>query len=108
MERLGAAVLITRGAAGMSLFQPGREVMHIVAQARQVFDVTGAGDTVAATVTVALAGGASLEQSARLASRAAGVIVSRLGTAAVRRDDLMVDDCLSSAHPPVSPPQVIG
>jgi D-glycero-beta-D-manno-heptose-7-phosphate kinase len=83
-----SGVLLTRGAEGMSLFQRGRDPVHIPAQAREVFDVTGAGDTVAATVAVALAAGANAEQAARLASRAAGVIVGRLGTCAIRLEEL--------------------
>jgi rfaE bifunctional protein kinase chain/domain len=83
-----ASVLLTRGAAGMSLFGRGGDPVHIPAQAREVFDVTGAGDTVAATVAVALAAGANAEQAARLASRAAGVIVGRLGTCAIRLEEL--------------------
>ena len=84
----GAAVLLTRGAAGMSLFQPGAEPVHVAAQAREVYDVTGAGDTVAATLAVALAAGAAPLQAAQLASRAAGVVVGRVGTTAVRLDEL--------------------
>jgi D-glycero-beta-D-manno-heptose-7-phosphate kinase len=82
-------VLITRGAAGMSLFQVGREPIHIPAQAREVFDVTGAGDTVVSTLAMALAAGADLEQGARLASQAAAIIVGRVGTTAVRLEELL-------------------
>ncbi len=85
----GSSVLLTRGAAGMSLFERGSDPVHIPAQAREVFDVTGAGDTVAATVAVALAAEASTEQAARLASRAAAVIVGRLGTSAIRLEELL-------------------
>jgi D-glycero-beta-D-manno-heptose-7-phosphate kinase len=91
VELLGSPVLLTRGAAGMSLFPRGGEVVHIPAVAREVCDVTGAGDTVAATLAVALASGASLEQAALLASRAAAVIVGRVGTSAVRVEDLIDD-----------------
>jgi D-beta-D-heptose 7-phosphate kinase/D-beta-D-heptose 1-phosphate adenosyltransferase len=90
LDLLGAqSVLLTRGAAGMTLFQQSSEAIHVAAQAREVFDVTGAGDTVAATLAVALAAGASVEQAARLASRAAADVVGRLGTSAVRLADLM-------------------
>lgn len=81
-------VLITRGAAGMSLFQDGAGPVHIPAQAREVFDVTGAGDTVVSTLAMALASGAALEQAARLASRAAAIIVGRVGTTPVRLEEL--------------------
>ncbi len=90
LDLLGAGgALVTRGAAGMSLFQRGAEPIHIAAQAREVYDVTGAGDTVVAALAVALAAGASLEQAARLASRAAGIAVGRVGTATVRLDELL-------------------
>jgi D-beta-D-heptose 7-phosphate kinase/D-beta-D-heptose 1-phosphate adenosyltransferase len=82
------AVLLTRGPAGMSLFAPGSEPAHIPAQAREVFDVTGAGDTVAGTLGVALAAGADMEQAARLSSRAASIVVGRVGTSAIRLDEL--------------------
>jgi D-glycero-beta-D-manno-heptose-7-phosphate kinase len=85
-------VLLTRGAEGMCLFEGDGEPLHILAQAREVYDVTGAGDTVAATLAVALAAGASLEQAARLASRAAAIIVGRVGTTAVRFDELARHD----------------
>ena len=75
------AVLVTRGEQGMSLFA-GRKVRHIPTAARKVFDVTGAGDTVIATFTLAHASGASLEQSAVLANYAAGIVVAQVGTAA--------------------------
>ena len=76
--------------------------------ARKVFDVTGAGDTVAATVTLALAAGASLLESAILASKAAGVIVGRVGTAAVRLTNLMVDGSPASSLPTGSAPLLIS
>ena len=84
-----AGVLITCGAAGMSLFErPDAKPIHIPAAAREVYDVTGAGDTVASTMIMAMTGGATLEQAARLASRAAGIIVGRVGTSAVRWQEL--------------------
>jgi D-beta-D-heptose 7-phosphate kinase/D-beta-D-heptose 1-phosphate adenosyltransferase len=88
----GGGVLITRGAAGMSLFEPGRDTVHVPAEAREVFDVTGAGDTVASTLALALAAQASLEQAARLASRAAAIIVGRVGTTAIQYEDLLDDE----------------
>jgi D-beta-D-heptose 7-phosphate kinase/D-beta-D-heptose 1-phosphate adenosyltransferase len=89
LDLLGAGgVLLTRGAAGMSLFMPRAEPAHIPAEAREVFDVTGAGDTVAATLGVALSAGAGLEQAARLSSGAASLVVGRVGTSAVRLEEL--------------------
>jgi D-beta-D-heptose 7-phosphate kinase/D-beta-D-heptose 1-phosphate adenosyltransferase len=84
----GSAVLITQGAQGMSLFEAGREPVHVPAQAHEVFDVTGAGDTVAGTLAVSLAADVPLEHATRLASRAAGVVVGKVGTAAIRLSEL--------------------
>ena len=74
------ALLVTRGDEGMTLFRPGRKV-HIDTEAREVFDVTGAGDTVIATLAVMLAAGANMEAAVRTANRAAGIVVGKLGTA---------------------------
>ncbi|HXF38836.1 MAG TPA: D-glycero-beta-D-manno-heptose-7-phosphate kinase [Blastocatellia bacterium] len=82
------AVLITRGEEGMSLFTDDA-VTHIPTVAREVFDVTGAGDTVIATLALALASGAFFEEAAILANHAAGVVVAKLGTASVTRDELL-------------------
>ncbi|HSB10842.1 MAG TPA: D-glycero-beta-D-manno-heptose-7-phosphate kinase [Blastocatellia bacterium] len=82
------AVLITRGEEGMTLFT-GDSVTHIPTVAREVFDVTGAGDTVIATLALALSGGASFEEAAVLANHAAGVVVAKLGTASVTREELL-------------------
>jgi D-beta-D-heptose 7-phosphate kinase/D-beta-D-heptose 1-phosphate adenosyltransferase len=75
------AVLITRGSHGMSLFERDRPPVHVPAQAREVYDVTGAGDTVAGTLGLALAVGATAEAACRLASLAAAVVVGKVGTA---------------------------
>lgn len=85
----GGAVLITRGAEGMSLFVQDQAPVHIPQVARAVYDVTGAGDTVVSTLALALAGGASLEQAARLANLAGGLVVSKLGTASVTAAELL-------------------
>ncbi len=87
-EHLNTSILITQGSAGMSLFERSRPVVHIPAQAREVFDVTGAGDTVAGTMTLALAAGASLETACHLASAAAAVVVAKVGTATVSVEEL--------------------
>ena len=68
-------VVITRGEQGMSLFQAGGEPVHLPTVAREVFDVTGAGDTVIATSTLALACGAGYEQAALLANYAGGLVL---------------------------------
>ncbi|WP_026181694.1 MULTISPECIES: bifunctional D-glycero-beta-D-manno-heptose-7-phosphate kinase/D-glycero-beta-D-manno-heptose 1-phosphate adenylyltransferase HldE [unclassified Thioalkalivibrio] len=77
------ALLVTRGAAGMTLFRQGQATVHQPARAREVFDVTGAGDTVIATLAGALAAGAPLEEAMHLSNLAAGIVVGKLGTATV-------------------------
>jgi D-beta-D-heptose 7-phosphate kinase/D-beta-D-heptose 1-phosphate adenosyltransferase len=79
----GAAVLITRGQEGMSLFRRNGETRNFPTAAREVFDVTGAGDTVVAACTLALASRASYEEAAVLANLAAGIVVGEVGTFAV-------------------------
>jgi len=81
------ALLLTRGEDGMTLFQKNRTV-SIQAEKREVMDVTGAGDTVIATLAVMLAAGAGLEQAMRIANRAAGIVVGKLGTAAATHAEL--------------------
>jgi rfaE bifunctional protein kinase chain/domain len=89
MERARAeGVLITRGEHGMCLFDGSRE-SHLPAVAREVADVTGAGDTVIATLALSLAAGATLHQAASLANHAAGVVVGKFGAATVTPDELL-------------------
>jgi D-beta-D-heptose 7-phosphate kinase/D-beta-D-heptose 1-phosphate adenosyltransferase len=88
------AVLVTRGADGMTLVE-GRVASHFRSTARQVFDVSGAGDTVVATLSLALSRGCSLEIATRLANAAAGIAVSKAGTATVSRAEL-IDDVLTA------------
>jgi D-beta-D-heptose 7-phosphate kinase/D-beta-D-heptose 1-phosphate adenosyltransferase len=88
-ETLGCgALLITRGEHGMSLFE-GTEETHIPTTAKEVFDVSGAGDTVAAVISLSLAAGASYRESAALANIAAGVVVEKLGTATISSEELL-------------------
>jgi bifunctional ADP-heptose synthase (sugar kinase/adenylyltransferase) len=75
----------------MTLFAKSKTT-SIPAQAREVFDVTGAGDTVIATLAVTLAAGAGLEAAMRLANRAAGIVVGKLGTATASREELFGKD----------------
>ncbi len=82
------AVLITRSEEGMSLYREG-EVLHLPTDAREVYDVSGAGDTVIATLSVMLAAGADLAPAARAANLAAGVVVGKLGTAVVQAEELL-------------------
>lgn len=82
------AILITRGPHGMSLFEPNCPAIHIPAQAREVYDVTGAGDTVAGTMALTLAVGGTLETASRLATLAAAIVVAKVGTATCTHDEL--------------------
>ncbi|MDN5849443.1 MAG: bifunctional D-glycero-beta-D-manno-heptose-7-phosphate kinase/D-glycero-beta-D-manno-heptose 1-phosphate adenylyltransferase HldE [Nitrococcus sp.] len=89
LSRLDAgAVLVTRGEDGMTLIERDREAVHIPARAQEVFDVTGAGDTVIAVLAAALAAGEDLPQAAVLANLAAAVVVGKLGTATVSITEL--------------------
>lgn len=80
-------LLVTRSEEGMTLYRDG-ERLHELTQAREVFDVSGAGDTVIATLAVMLARGASMPEAVVLANRAAGIVVGKLGTAVVHREEL--------------------
>jgi rfaE bifunctional protein kinase chain/domain len=82
------ALLLTRSEEGMSLFEDGG-VTHVSAQAREVFDVTGAGDTVIATMAVLLGAGLTLQQALPWANRAGGVVVGKFGTATVTFKELI-------------------
>ena len=82
-------LLITRGEKGMSLFEGEARVTHIPTVAREVFDVTGAGDTVISTLTLGLVAGLSVLESAVLSNVAAGIVVGKLGTASITPDELI-------------------
>ena len=81
------ALLLTRSERGMTLYQAGKP-MHVPAQAREVYDVSGAGDTVIAALGVMLAAGAGLPEAVRAANRAAGIVVGKFGTAVATRKEL--------------------
>ncbi len=83
------ALLITRGEEGMSLFEKKRKSFHIGTEALEVYDVTGAGDTVIGTLSLALAAGASMREAATLANLAAGIVVGEFGTVPARADQLL-------------------
>ena len=91
LRRLGVkAVLVTRGSHGMALFEPGREPLHIpIYGSDEVADVTGAGDTVIATFTLALAAGATPAEASRLANYAGGIVVMKHATATVSSEELL-------------------
>lgn len=82
------SVLITRSEFGMSLFE-GNKVYHIASSAKEVYDVTGAGDTVISVLAVCLANGLSLYDSAFIANFVAGVVVGKIGTAVVKKDEII-------------------
>ncbi len=81
-------IIITRGKDGLSIFSKSGETKHIPAIQREVFDITGAGDTVIATLSLALASGANIKEAALLGNYAASVAVSKIGTQAVQKDEL--------------------
>jgi D-glycero-beta-D-manno-heptose-7-phosphate kinase len=81
------ALLVTRSEEGMTLFQKG-DVLHEPVRAREVFDVSGAGDTVIATLGLMLAAGLNMREAVHIANRAAGIVVGKLGTATVSREEL--------------------
>ena len=83
------AVIVTRGSRGMAVFEPRRKTVHIpIFGSDQIADVTGAGDTVMAMLTLALAAGTSVEDAARLANVAGGLVVMKRGTATVSAAEL--------------------
>ena len=82
-------LMVTLGAHGLLLAAPGKAPRHVPTRAREVFDLSGAGDTVIATCMLALAAGADFETAAELANYAAGVVVGKLGTATCSRDELL-------------------
>lgn len=83
-----SAILITRGEHGMSLFERDGRITHIATVAREVFDVTGAGDTVISVLTLAMAAGAGMVDAAKISNFAAGVVVGVVGTATVKPEEL--------------------
>jgi D-beta-D-heptose 7-phosphate kinase/D-beta-D-heptose 1-phosphate adenosyltransferase len=92
-----AAVLVTRGAGGMSLFERGGCHTHLPTVAREVYDVTGAGDTVVSVVALALAAGAGYPAACLLANHAAGIVIREVGTATCTREQLLAS--LAGARP---------
>ncbi|HEX8653434.1 MAG TPA: D-glycero-beta-D-manno-heptose-7-phosphate kinase [Pyrinomonadaceae bacterium] len=89
-ERLECeSVLITRGERGMMLLEKANEPVYVETTAREVYDVTGAGDTVIATLAASLAAGASMLEAAMLANHAAGIVVGKIGTATASADELV-------------------
>lgn len=83
------SIMITLGEEGVCLLEKGKKPIHISTKAQDVFDVTGAGDTVIAVFTLSLTSGADMYQSADLANYAAGIVVGKMGTAAVTKEELL-------------------
>src|SRR5712691_12685660 len=83
------AVLITRGERGIMLLERNQEPVFVETAAREVYDVTGAGDTVIATLAAALAAGASMIEAAMLANHAAGIVVGKIGTETAGVDEIL-------------------
>jgi rfaE bifunctional protein kinase chain/domain len=86
-----AALLVTRSEDGMTLYRTGQR-LHVAAQAREVYDVSGAGDTVIATLGAMLGGGAAIEDAVRVANRAAGIVVGKFGTAVASPEELFAEE----------------
>ncbi|HEX5106293.1 MAG TPA: D-glycero-beta-D-manno-heptose-7-phosphate kinase [Pirellulaceae bacterium] len=86
-----AAILLTRSEHGMSLYRDGKPPVSLAAKAREVFDVSGAGDTVAASVALGLASGLELEAAMQVANTAAGIVVGKRGTATVSPAELLAE-----------------
>ncbi|MCA9399804.1 MAG: bifunctional heptose 7-phosphate kinase/heptose 1-phosphate adenyltransferase, partial [Candidatus Omnitrophica bacterium] len=83
------SLLITMSERGMRLFEKGKKPISIKTKAKEVFDVTGAGDAVISVFTLALTSGATKQQAADLANTAAGIVVGKLGAVAVTRQELV-------------------
>ena len=83
------SLIITRGSSGMSVFEKNKKPLNIPTMAKEVFDVSGAGDTVISTLTLCLASGAPLKTSAEIANYAAGIVVGKFGTATVTAGELL-------------------
>ena len=88
LAELNSNVLITRGERGMSLFEKNGSILSIPTFAKEVYDIIGAGDTSVAALALALASGASLEESAIIANHAAGITVGKVGTSTVTAEEL--------------------
>ncbi len=98
IARTRAAVILTRSAQGMSYFSDGMEPLHLPTFARAVYDVSGAGDTVVATLALGIAAGLPMGEVMRLANHAAGIVVAKIGTAVVSADELRAA-IIHDSHP---------
>jgi len=87
-EIVCGSILITEGKDGMTLFEDENKILHIKTTAKEVFDVSGAGDTVIATLSLAIASGMDIWSAVRLSNKAAGIVVGKMGTATIGIDEL--------------------
>lgn len=101
-EASGAAILLTRSEKGMTLFPLDGTPLHLATVAQDVFDVSGAGDTVIAVMAAAIAADIPLSDGIRMANHAAGIVVSKLGTACVSREELSASLAAENASPSVN------
>ena len=83
------SLIITRGDEGMTIFEKSNSITHIKTYAREVYDVSGAGDTVIATLTLCHSAGLSLKEAAVIANHAAGIVVGKLGTAVTNQEEIL-------------------
>jgi rfaE bifunctional protein kinase chain/domain len=90
IKELNTAILVTKGEKGMSLLEKNGNITNIPTKAKEVYDVSGAGDTVVATLTLALSSNATLKQAAILANHAAGITVGKVGTSTVTTEEIKV------------------
>lgn len=88
LENLNAALILTRGEKGMAIFEKNSEITNIPTKAKEVYDIVGAGDTVVATLALALASNATLKEAATIANYAAGITVGKVGTSTVTVDEM--------------------
>jgi D-beta-D-heptose 7-phosphate kinase/D-beta-D-heptose 1-phosphate adenosyltransferase len=106
LARLGSTVLLTKSKDGMSLYRKDREPVHARAAAHEVFDVSGAGDTTLAAFAAAVAAGIEADAAMHMANLAAGIAVTKLGTAVVTAEELTMA-CASNDFSLGSPPRIL-
>ena len=94
MEKLNSNVVITKGAEGFSIFEKNKNILHIPSNVKEVYDVSGAGDTVMAVLTIALLSNYNLKEAVELADRAAGIVIGKPGVETVSKEEL--EDSLNS------------
>jgi D-beta-D-heptose 7-phosphate kinase/D-beta-D-heptose 1-phosphate adenosyltransferase len=104
----GAAIVLTRSEKGMSYFPSDGPPLHLATVAQDVFDVSGAGDTAIAVLAAAIAAGIAIPDGLRMANHAAGIVVSKVGTASVTRDELAASLLAESASPSVNDGRLLG